>query len=843
MINSTFLKMADPTPTVTPMMEQYLRLKRGLPEDVFLFFRLGDFYEMFFEDAKAVSELLGLTLTHRQSIPMCGVPHHAAEGYISKLVKQGKRVAIAEQTTQPGQGKLVEREIARVISAGTISDLSMLDDGRNNFIAAVLKIKKIWGLACVDHTTGEFSVAEFDHEDLLKDELGRIAPSELLISAEQEDLLGLEPTLLYDAYTFIPGSATSALCDHFKVQSLDGFGCGDMSASLGAAGAILHYLRFQLRRSTDHILSLSVRSDRDFVQIDTSSLRNLDLVEARGGVRHSLLGAIDRTSTPMGARKLRHWLLHPLKNVESIHARQAMIHAFLQEDYLMSKLRQSLKGIRDLERIIGRLSQGAGNARDLQSLAYSLGRLPDVLADLSAFEEKGGALTRSLISRLGDFGELVEMLNQAIADEPPVSLKEGGLIREGHSAELDELRLAARDGKSWLADLQEKERARTGIDSLKIRFNNVFGYYIEVTKSHYKKVPDDYERKQTLVNAERFVTPALKEMEGTILGAEERARQLEYEEFLELREKVCTRLTDIQVTAESLAEIDILLGLAEVARQYDYTCPLVEDSGVLDIRDGRHPVIEQTLVGGSFVANDTFMEPEENRLILLTGPNMAGKSTYIRQVALIVLLAQIGSFVPAKEARIGVVDKVFCRVGASDDLARGQSTFMVEMSETALILNNATARSLVVLDEIGRGTATFDGLSIAWAVAEHLHDKIECNALFATHYHELTDLSRARSGVQNYNVAVREWHDEIVFLRKILPGTADKSYGIQVARLAGLPNTIIDRAKTILCHLEMNSSRPSTRPKDEPKPKNTRLAAREDVLPDSPSAQLELFDF
>lgn len=835
--------MSAPAPNVTPMMEQYLRLKRGLPEDVLLFFRLGDFYEMFFEDAREVAELLGLTLTHRQSIPMCGVPHHAAEGYVSKLVKLGKRVAIAEQTTLPGQGKLVEREIARVISAGTISDLSMLDDGRNNFIAAVFKLKKIWGLACVDHTTGEFSVAEFAHGDLLKDELGRIAPSELLISAEQEDMLELNPTLLYDAYTFIPGAAVSSLCDHFKVQSLDGFGCSGMSASLGAAGAILHYLRFQLRRSTDHILSLSIRSDQDFVQIDTSSLRNLDLVEARSGVKHSLLGAVDRTTTPMGARKLRHWLLHPLKDIGKIHARQKLISAFLQEDYLMSKLRQSLKGIRDLERIIGRLSQGAGNARDLQSLAYSLARLPDVLSDLSAFDERGGELTHSLISRLGNFYELVEYLNSAIADEPPVALKEGGLIREGYSAQLDELRLAARDGKSWLSDLQEKERKRTGIDSLKIRFNNVFGYYIEVTKAHYNKVPADYERKQTLVNAERFVTPDLKQMEGTILGAEERARQLEYGEFLRLREMVCTRLTDIQVTAESLAEIDILLGLAEVAKQYNYTCPVVDESGVLDIKDGRHPVIEQTLTGGTFVANDTFLEPEENRLILLTGPNMAGKSTYIRQVALIAILAQIGSFVPAKEARIGIVDKVFCRVGASDDLARGQSTFMVEMSETALILNNATSRSLVVLDEIGRGTATFDGLSIAWAVAEHLHDKVGCNALFATHYHELTDLSRAREGVQNYNVAVREWHDEIVFLRKIMPGTADKSYGIQVARLAGLPGTIIDRAKTILSHLEMNSSRPAARPKDEPKPKNTRLAAREDVLPESPSAQMELFDF
>lgn len=833
--------MATDSASVTPMMEQYLRLKRGLPEDVLLFFRMGDFYEMFFEDARDAAEVLGLTLTSRQKIPMCGVPHHSAEGYITRLVKNGRRVAIAEQTSQPGQGKLVDREIVKVITAGTLADLS-LDDSRNNFIAAVYRLKKIWGLACADHTTGEFSVAEFDDLAGLSDELERLSPSELLVSDEQsEELAPLGATLHYDAYTFIPAAAGSTLCEHFRVHSLDGFGCGGMQASLGAAGAILHYLRFQLRRSVDHIKGLSVRSGQDFVQIDAASIRNLDLVESRGGTRHSLLGAIDRTTTPMGARKLRHWILHPLRNRDTIVARQTLVEAFLHEDYLMSKLRQSLKGIRDLERIIGRLSQGAGNARDLQSLAFSLEKIPDVSADLAGFAGKGGDLPASLMSRLGEFHELVGHLNSALAEEPPTSIKEGGIIREGYNEELDQLRLAARDGKSWLAELQEKERIRTGIDSLKIRFNNVFGYYIEVTKSHYHKVPDDYQRKQTLVNAERFITPELKQMEGSILGAEERARQLEYEEFLKLRDRVCENLTTIQMTADSLAEIDILLGMAELARQHNYCRPAIVESGILNIKDGRHPVIEQTLKDAAFVANDTYLEPEENRLLLLTGPNMAGKSTYIRQVALITILAQMGSFVPASEAAIGIVDKIFCRVGASDDLARGQSTFMVEMSETALILNNATSQSLVVLDEIGRGTATFDGLSIAWAVAEHLHDTIRCNALFATHYHELTDLARAREGVKNYNVAVREWHEEIVFLRKILPGSADKSYGIQVARLAGLPNSIIDRAKTILTHLEMNSNRPSART-DEPKPKNTKLAAKEDILPDSWPAQLNLFD-
>lgn len=823
------------------MMEQYLRLKRGLPEDVLLFFRLGDFYEMFFEDAKDVAEALGLTLTSRHKIPMCGVPHHSAEGYISRLVKGGRRVAIAEQTSQPGQGKLVEREIVKVVSAGTLADLT-LEDNRNNFIAAVLKLKKKWGLACVDHTTGEFSVSEFDELLTLQDELERLSPSELLISDDQKSELNvINPTLYYDSYTFIPSAASSSLCEHFRVHSLNGFGCSEMQAAIGAAGAALHYLQFQLRRSIEHIRTLSVSSGQDFVQIDTSSIRNLDLIDSRSGIKHSLLGAIDKTSTPMGARKLRYWLLHPLRNKEAIIARHTLISAFLNEDYLMNKLRQSFKGIRDLERIIGRLSQGAGNARDLQSLSSSLSRIPDVRADLSAFIGKGGTLPAFLISRLGEFDELVTLLDSSIAEEPPTTIKEGGIIREGYNAELDELRLAARDGKTWLAELQERERARTSIDSLKIRFNNVFGYYIEVTKSHYHKVPEDYERKQTLVNAERFVTPELKQMESTILGAEERARQLEYDIFIQLRDQICSRLSDIQTTAESLAEIDILLGLAELAIQHDYHCPVITDPGVLEIKDGRHPVIEQTLKDSAFVANDTYLEPDENRLLLITGPNMAGKSTYIRQVALITILAQIGSFVPAKEATVGIVDKIFCRVGASDDIARGQSTFMVEMSETALILNNATAESLVVLDEIGRGTATFDGLSIAWAVAEHLHDTIKCNALFATHYHELTDLSRAKEAVQNYNVAVREWHEEIVFLRKILPGTADKSYGIQVARLAGLPATIIDRAKTILNHLEANSTKPTTR-KDEPKAKNTRLSAKEDTLPDSTQPQLNLFD-
>ena len=583
-----------------------------------------------------------------------------------------------------------------------------------------------------------------------------------------------------------------------------------------------------------------MRATESAVLIDQASQRNLDLVDSRGGVKLSLLGTLDRTSTPMGARKLRDWLLHPLCDLEKLQARQEMIAVLLEEPYLMSKLRESLKNVRDMERLTGRISQGAGNARDLQALASSLSRIPALRDDLESLPGDGEML-ESIRSRMGCFDELVDLLQRALVDEPPVTIKEGGIIREGYHAGLDELRLASRDGKDWLARLQEKERKRTGIDSLKIRFNNVFGYYIEVTKSHYDKVPPDYQRKQTLVNAERFVTPELKQMENTILGADERSRQVEYEQFLLLREEVGRHIDGIQVTADAMADLDVLLGLAEGAQQYRYCRPVLDNSMTLHIVNGRHPVIEQNVSGDAFVPNDAFLEPEESRLILLTGPNMAGKSTYIRQVALITLMAQIGAYVPAESAHIGLVDRIFCRVGASDDLARGQSTFMVEMSETSLILNNATERSLIILDEIGRGTATFDGLSIAWAVAEYLHDELKSRTLFATHYHELTDLARSRAGVQNYNVAVREWKEEIVFLRKIVEGAADKSYGIQVARLAGMPAVIVDRAKTILSHLEMNSTRPRRKERTrlaEPRAKNTDM---DDDMPTGEYAQLELF--
>ncbi len=799
-------------------------MKQDLPDDVWLFFRVGDFYEMFFEDAVECSAALGLTLTKRQSIPMCGVPHHAAEGYIGQVVKKGRRVAIADQMTDPIPGKLVERQITRIISAGTLSDLSLLNESEHNYIVACYHEKKAWGLACADHSTGEFTVVDYDSREALAEELARIHPREMLVSDEQKELFtGLPVTQYYDGYTFLPGVAKTALESHFRVHSLQGFGCAHLVAAIGAAAAILHYLKHQMRRSTEHLRRISLRPTDNAVLIDTASRANLDLVEARGGMRNTLLGALDGTSTPMGARKMRDWVLHPICELTELLRRQELIATFLSEAFLMSKLRDTFKGVRDLERLTSRLAQNAGNARDLLALSCSLTRLPDIAADIQVLSGKQ-AYFEPLLRDLGDFAELTALLERAISDEPPITIKEGGMIRDGYDVQLDELRRASREGKGWLAELEARERAATGIDSLKIRYNNVFGYYIEVTKANYAKVPEHYVRKQTLANAERYVTDELKRMEGTILGADERSRQLEYELFCRLRDEVGQYIDRIQISAEALAEIDVLLSLAETARRHNYCRPVLDESRVLHIRNGRHPVIEQVQSDIPFVPNDTEMDEEHDRVLILTGPNMAGKSTYIRQVALITLMAQMGSYVPAEAAHIGLVDRIFCRVGASDDIARGQSTFMVEMSETALILNNATQRSLVILDEIGRGTATFDGLSIAWAVAEHLHDTIGCRTMFATHYHEMVDLEHTHAGVSNRHVEVREWKDEIVFLRKVLPGPADKSYGIQVARLAGLPAPIIDRAKQILTHLEMSAG---TR-----EPKNVRRRkAREHGLP------------
>jgi DNA mismatch repair protein MutS len=792
---------------------------------------------MFFEDAKTAAPILNVALTKRHLVPMCGIPWHAAESYIARLLKAGKRVAIAEQTSDPKPGKLVEREISRILTAGSIDDLNLLDNQRPNYLAAVYQHGKKFGLACIDHSTGEFTVAEYPDRAQLEDELNRLTPSELLIPEDQTAAFGaLAHALAYDGYTFLPGQAQPLLLDHFGVQSLDGFGCSGLLSAIGAAGAAIHYLIHQLRRNCSHLRSMRVRESLDVMLIDAASQRNLDLIEARSGREHTLLGVMDRTHTPMGARLLREWILHPSRDLALLVQRQDFIAALIAEPFLLSKFRDAMRGIRDIERTTSRLAQGAGNARDLQSLSISLEQIPALKEDLEALQ-LAASQKQLICEQLHDFTELSQMFSQALAEEPPAALKDGGIIRDGFSPELDELRSISRDGKGFIARLQESERARTGIDSLKIKFNNVFGYFIEITSSQLAKVPDDYTRKQTLANAERYITPALKEMESKVLGSEERSKQLEYELFLQLRSHISTHLDALQQTAVAIATLDVLCSLAETAQRFRHVRPQLEQSRHLHIVNGRHPVLEQTLVGETFVPNDTAIDPSDSLLHIITGPNMAGKSTYIRQVALITLMAQIGAFVPAESATIGIVDRIFCRVGASDDISRGQSTFMVEMNETALILNNATDLSLVILDEIGRGTATFDGLSIAWAVAEHLHDLTRCRTLFATHYHELTDLTSTREAVANFNVAVREWNDEIIFLRKILPGSADKSYGIQVARLAGLPQPVIDRAKAILSHLELHSSRPDAK-KEGPKAKNTRS---NQSMPDPNPPQMDLF--
>jgi DNA mismatch repair protein MutS len=863
--------MAD---VITPMMQQYHRLRGSVPADVLLLFRLGDFYELFFEDAKEAAGLLNVALTKRNGVPMCGVPYHAAQNYIAKLIKAGKRVAICDQTSEPQPGRIVTRDITQIISAGTVSELGLLEAKRANYLAAIYEhespslVRTSLGFAYADLTTGEFRLMQLSSQAALADELARVGPSEILVSEEQRDRFsGIEHALAHDSYAFLPEQAMITLCEHFKTKSLDGFGCADMPAAVGAAGAIVHYLKHHLRRKIDHLATLRCELPDDHVMLDAATQTNLDLVESRGARDTSLLAVLDRTVTPMGGRKLRSWILQPLRDLNELNCRQQIIADLLRESDLLGSLRHALKSIRDIERAAGRLSQASGNARDLVALKNSLQHIPQLKTELGKLIERinfgkanppveagvspanfstmqptrlppqgKAGFAESLVDRLQteihEMPKLAAKLQAALVDDAPLALKEGGIFRDGFDPQLDELRNGSREGKNWINALQEREIAATGIKSLKVRFNSVFGYFIEVTKSNLSSVPAHYTRKQTTVGGERFITPELKEMEARILGADERARNLEYSLFQKLRDETLTELGPLQKTAGSIAVVDTICSLAETARLFHYCRPQLDDSLRLTICDGRHPVLDQNLVEEKFVPNDTELDGERLRLAIITGPNMAGKSTYIRQVALIVLMAQIGSFVPARSAEIGLVDRIFTRVGASDDLSRGQSTFMVEMNETANIVNNATERSLIILDEIGRGTSTFDGLSIAWSVAEFLHDKIKARTLFATHYHELTKLAIERKGVVNFNVAVREWNEQIIFLRKIVPGGADKSYGIQVARLAGLPREILDRAKDILAHLENpNGATAHT------KAKRKRSAQ---VLPQAQKPQLDL---
>jgi len=818
---------------LTPMMQQYQRLRASVPADTLLLFRLGDFYELFFEDAKVASGLLNLALTKRNDVPMCGMPYHAAQGYIAKLITAGRRVAICDQTSEPQQGKIVTRDITQIISAGTVSDLDLLDSKRANYLGALFFDDGIFGFAYADLSTGEFRLMQVAHQRALFDEVARVAPSEILISDQQaQQFPEVEHTLPYDHYAFLAENARFILCEHFKVKSLDGFGCSNLPQAIGAAGAIIHYLKHQLRRKVDHLAALRCEAPTDHVVLDAATQANLELVSSRGARDTSLLAALDRTVTPMGGRKLRSWILQPIRDLAELDCRQQFIWDLLQESDLLASLREVLKTIRDLERASGRLSQASGNARDLVALKISLQQIPELKRELQSLLDRLAfgtnhpeqtateLLAKRLQEDLLEMPKLAARLAQAIAEAPPLNLKEGGIFRDGFDSQLDQLRQASRDGKKWITELQGREIATTGIKSLKVRFNSVFGYFIEITKSNLSSVPAHYTRKQTTVGGERFITPELKEMEAKILGADERARNLEYQLFQTLREETLGELAPIQQTANAIAVLDVICSLAETARLFNYCRPKLDSSLRLTLRDARHPVLDQNLAEEKFVPNDTDLDGEQLRLAIITGPNMAGKSTYIRQVALIVLMAQMGSFVPAASAHIGLVDRIFTRVGANDDLSRGQSTFMVEMNETANIVNNATERSLVILDEIGRGTSTFDGLSIAWSVAEFLHDKIKARTLFATHYHELTKLAEQRSGVCNFNVAVREWNEQIIFLRKIIPGGADKSYGIQVARLAGLPKEILDRAKDVLAHLERPNGateKPETRRRKTPK--------------------------
>ncbi|HZL13635.1 MAG TPA: DNA mismatch repair protein MutS [Verrucomicrobiae bacterium] len=876
---------------LTPMMAQYRRIKSELPRDALLLFRLGDFYEMFFEDAQTGAQILNLALTARHGVPMCGLPFHAANSYISRILRAGRKVAICEQTEDARPGKLVNREVTQILSPGTHFDERILAAEKNNFLAAICPGGKMFGLALVDLTTGDFLATELENEIALLAELERLRPAEIIFPAEKifvRDALQNSFKILsgHDDWVFAPETAVFTVRDHFKVASLDGFGLKEKIAAIGACGGALHYLTQHLRRDAKNLTRISFYQRSDFLALDYTTLRHLEILEP---LRHdaprnsSLYGALNKTVTPMGARLLRNWLSQPLARVEPICERQNAVQIFLENSFALDGFRLQLANVRDLERTIGRLSSGGGNARDLAALRVALEQIPALKATLAKvgqasslsnerdsasgkFQEilpsisptEAGwkpALLYELESQISESPDLVELISHAIVDEPPLPIKEGGMIRDGFDANLDELRAAQRGGKDWIAKLQTDEIVATGISSLKVRFNSVFGYYIEITKANLEKVPAHYHRKQTIANGERFITPELKAMEGKILGAEERSVKLEYELFHRVRENVLEQLKEIQQTAGALAQLDALASFAETARLNNYCRPKISDEGILQIRDGRHPVLEQNLLDERFVPNDTGLQssagvspasssntrsrdgcPTFPQIALITGPNMAGKSTYIRQVALIALLAHTGSFVPATEAHIDLIDRIFTRIGASDDLSRGQSTFMVEMTETANILNNATPRSLIVLDEIGRGTSTFDGLSLAWSIVEHLHNAVGAKTLFATHYHELTELASRLPRIKNFNVAVREWHDQIVFLRKIVEGGTDKSYGIQVARLAGVPKEVLARAKQILSNLEESELTP------EGNVRGSRKNFDRDKLKNlAPAPQMDLF--
>jgi len=798
-------------------MEQYFRIKEQY-KDCILLYRMGDFYEMFGEDAVIGSKALEITLTSREKgkkerIPLCGVPWHALDSYLPKLLSKGFKVAICEQMENPKYAKgLVDRDVVRIVTSGTVLESSVLDSKENNYLMAISQGDQSYGLAFVDISTGEFALTQVDGDDAeikVLAEFAQRSPKEILFQSgfsskrlrDEFSISGATMTELED-FAFLRESAESLLRRHFKVQSLEGLGIGSMPLVTSSAGAVLRYLESTQKRSLDFLSQPKFTSASDKLILDQTTLRNLEVIRnvRDGTLENALVSVLDRTLTPMGSRLLKKWLMEPLMSVPYIRARLDAVEELVSETAMRHEIAGFLEDVRDLERLIGKVTYGSANARDLLSVKGSLFAVPEIK---KALNHSKSELLVDLAVRLEHLGDVASLLERAIAEDPPIALKEGGLIKPGFDSALDELRKAAKEGQDWIATLEETEKKRTGIKTLRVGYNTVFGYYIEVSKSWAKQVPPDYERKQTLTTGERFVTPGLKEKERTILTAQERSFELEYEAFIRVRDEVAKAADRIRAVAQAVAGIDVLNSFAEAAVTNRYAKPEVNDSDSITIKDGRHPVVERVL-RMAFVPNDTHLDTNLNRLIILTGPNMAGKSTFLRQIADIVIMAQAGSFVPASEAKIGLVDRIFTRVGAFDDLARGQSTFMVEMTELANILNSATKRSLILLDEVGRGTSTFDGLAIAWAVSEHLYDrsKIGAKTLFATHYHQLTELSESLEGVKNYSMAVKEQGSEVVFLRKVVPGKANKSYGIQVAKLAGVPHEVVSRAEQVLNGIE-----------------------------------------
>lgn len=839
---------------LTPMMQQYMETKKEY-SDCILFYRLGDFYEMFFDDALTVTKELDITLTGKscglkERAPMCGVPYHSVDGYLNRLVAKGYKVAICEQVEDAKASKgLVRREVVRIVTPGTNLDLQALDESKNNYVMCIVYLADRYGLSVADVTTGDYFVTEIDDSQKLTDEIHKFLPSEIVCN-ESFYMSGMNLDTLKEKLSIAVYSLESwqfddeickrTLMEHFHTNSLAGLGLADYDCGMIAAGALLHYLKETQKTSLSHFTSLNSYSNGKYMLIDSSSRRNLELCETlrEKQKRGSLLWVLDKTKTAMGARTLRKYVEQPLIDKRCVLERLDAVEELKEQAISREEIREYLAPVYDLERLMSRITYQSANPRDLIAFQNSLEMLPHIKYILS---EMHSALLKELFGQLDPLADLQQLIAGSIAEEPPLAMKEGGILKDGYNEEVDTLRRAKSEGKSWLAELEVKEREKTGIKNLKIRYNKVFGYYLEVTNSFKHMVPDYYERKQTLANAERYIIPELKELEDTILGAEDKLCALEYELYAAIRSQIAGEVLRVQQTARAVARIDVFTALAFVAERYQYVRPQINDKGVIDINGGRHPVVEKMIPHDMFIANDTYLDDKKSRVSVITGPNMAGKSTYMRQSALIVLMAQIGSFVPAQRANIGLVDRIFTRVGASDDLASGQSTFMVEMTEVANILRNATDKSLLILDEIGRGTSTFDGLSIAWAVIEHISSKklLGAKTLFATHYHELTELEGKIDSVNNYCIAVKEKGDDIVFLRKIVKGGADQSYGIQVAKLAGVPDPVIERAKEIVA--ELSEADITTRVKDIAVHK-AEVKPRTKWMDDVDLSQLSLFD-